>query len=129
MFNLIKRENGLFDNFFDDMFSFNNTVMKTDIQENDSEYLFKIDLPGYDKKDLKINLDNGYLTVSAERKAEKEEKRERFIRKERYEGSISRNFYVGHISLDSLKASYQDGILMITVPKTKNNEVKYLEIE
>ena len=96
------------------------TLMKTDIKETDAAYELTIDLPGFKKDDVAAELKNGYLTVSASTESSKEEKNEEgtFIRKERFSGKCSRNFYVGEdISEDDIKAKFEDGLLKITVPK------------
>ena len=94
----------LFDNMFDDMFRdpfFTNSnttkLMKTDIQEKDNNYILDMDLPGYEKEDVKAQLKDGYLTITAQKNTSNEEKDKKgnYIRKERYCGKCSRSFYVG----------------------------------
>ena len=113
-----------------------NRVMKTDIKESDSGYELDIDLPGFRKEDIKISSDNGYLTISAEKKtdADEKDKNGKYIRRERYYGSCSRSFYVGEdLKNEDIKAKFADGILHISFPKpqpqlpeTKNT---YIAIE
>ena len=117
----------LFNDFFDDfdiiprsVFSFGNRndLMKTDIKENESGFELELDLPGYKKEDVKAQLKDGYLTVSAETKKEDESKDVNFIRKERYCGSCSRSFYVGeNVTEDDIKARFENGILTLNIPK------------
>ena len=96
-------------------------VMKTDIKETDDGYELVIDLPGFKKEEVKASLENGYLTISAEKaldEDEKEKKSGRYIRRERYEGSCSRSFYVGEdVTEEGIKANFQHGILTLFVPK------------
>ena len=94
--------------------------MKTDVRETDSGYEVDIDLPGFKKDEINIQLDNGYLSISAAKGLDKDEqdKEGKYIRKERYAGSMSRSFYVGNaITQDDIKAKYESGILRLSVPK------------
>lgn len=137
-------EENLFDDFMDG-FAFptanwnyaKNTanVMKTDIKENDKGYELDVDLPGYKKEDVKAELKDGYLTISASNDNTKEEKDEdgKYIRKERYTGSVSRSFYVGkYVTEEDIHAKFENGILKLSVPKVdapKVEENKYISIE
>ena len=135
-----RRDFNLFDDdfFHDDFFgsrernTFN--LMKTDIKETEHSYLLDVDLPGYDKKDIKIDITDGYLNIHANRNEEKEEKKDgKFLRRERFTGEVSRSFYVGEdVEMDEVKASFKNGILMLDVPKVKpeenKSEKKYIEI-
>lgn len=130
-----------FDNFFDDFFSFptlmqkTHNMMETNIKELDNEYQLEVALPGFEKKDIRLDLKNGYLTISAERNELKEEKDNngRYIRRERYFGNSSRSFYVGNtVSEEDIHAAFKDGILQIAVPKRtllKNEDSRSIEIE
>ena len=93
--------------------------MKTDVRETESGYEVDIDLPGFKKDEINVELNNGYLSISAAKGLDKEEKKEgKYIRKERYAGSMSRSFYVGDaIKQEDVKAKYEDGILRLSVPK------------
>ena len=113
----------MFDDFFDDMFDepllHRNaiTAMRCDIREKDGSYLLDIELPGYDKEDIKMDLENGYLTVSALRNTNKEEKDD--------QGSCSRSFYVGEaITPEDIKAHYDNGELKIVLPKKDASAVE-----
>ena len=97
--------------------------MKTNITEEENRYLLDVELPGYDKKDITISLEEGYLTISATRKSEKEDT-SNYVMKERFEGTISRNYYVGDINKDAIEASYVDGILTVELPKEVKEETK-----
>lgn len=128
----------LFDEFFDRPHAAHphHELMKTDIKETDKDYEIEIDMPGVSKEGLKAELDNGYLTVSAETKNSKDVKDDngRYIRRERYSGSFSRSFYVGEVvKEEDIKAKFENGTLKLTVPKkTAEPEIeqkKYIAIE
>ena len=109
-------------------------VMKTDIQETDKNYILEMDLPGFSKDEVKVSLENGYLTISAAKglnKAEKEKKNGRYIRRERYAGACQRSFYVGeNISQDDISAEFKHGILKLSIPKKEPAEEKtYITID
>ena len=104
--------------------------MKTDVRETDSGYEVDIDLPGFKKDEINIQLDNGYLSISAAKGLDKDEqdKEGKYIRKERYAGSMSRSFYVGNaITQDDIKAKYESGILRLSVPKKAAEEIESAE--
>lgn len=123
----------LFDDFFNDPFGMMasqgesplfgkhaKNMMKTDVRETEDSYLVDIDLPGFKKDEVKVELKDGYLTVSAAKGLDKDEqdKKGRYIRQERYAGTMSRSFYVGEgVKPEDLHAKYEDGILQVTVPK------------
>ena len=96
-------------------------MMKTDIREHDEGYEVDIDLPGFKKDEITVDLENGYLTISAEKGLDKDEKEKetgRYIRRERYAGACSRSFYVGkEVHQDDIKAEFKHGILTLFVPK------------
>ena len=111
-----------------------NNVMKTDVKETDTGYEVDIDLPGFKKDEINAQLDNGYLTISAAKGLDKDEKdkKGKYIRKERYAGAMSRSFYVGEgVTQEDIKAKYEDGILRLSVPKKEAKAVenkKYIAI-
>ena len=93
-------------------------IMKTDVHELENSYEMNVDLPGFKKENIHVDLKEGYLTVRAEKGLEKEEKKEKkVIRSERYAGSMSRSFYVGDIEPESIKCKYEDGVLTLEFPK------------
>lgn len=95
-------------------------IMKTDVREKDDSFELDIDLPGFKKEEISAELNNGYLTISAEKSLEKDEtgKEGSYIRKERYFGNHSRTFYVGEgIREDEIKAKFEDGLLKLSIPK------------
>ena len=144
------------DNLFDDFFDFPfyddkadrkiqrklyghhaGNLMKTDIKEMDNGYELEIDLPGFKKDEIKAELTNGYLTVSAAKglDEDKEDKKTgKYIRRERYAGACQRNYYVGEdITEEDIKASFEHGILTLFVPKKEakpaEEEKKYISIQ
>ncbi len=138
------REMDLWDDIFDDPFFRNpgaferrqeNRIMKTDIKELKDKYEISIDLPGYDKENLDMSIEDGYLTVHAKTTKENENKEEgKFVRKERFFGECSRSFYVGEdVTEEDIKASFKNGTLKIEVPKKEEKkalpEKKYITIE
>ena len=110
-------------------------LMKTDVRETQDFYLVDIDLPGFKKDEVKVELKGGYLTVQAAKGLDRDRKDEqgRYIRQERYAGQMSRSFYVGEqVRPEDLKAKFEDGILQITVPKEAPRaipESSYIAIE
>nr|WP_314465794.1 Hsp20/alpha crystallin family protein [uncultured Clostridium sp.] len=101
--------------------------MKTDVKEVDNGYELDIDLPGFQKEDIKARLTDGYLTITAARGENKEEKDKdgRYIRRERYSGSMSRSFYVGNaVKEEDIRARFENGILKLSVPKNKKTEIE-----
>ena len=132
-----RRDFDLFgDDFFDNDFfkTEKNHLMKTDIKETDEDYILDIDLPGYKKEDIKVDITDGYLTINAKTSNEKNEgEKGKFVRRERFMGECSRSFYVGDdVKEDEIKASFNNGILNLEVPKAKPEEKKsdkkYIEI-
>lgn len=123
-------------NFFEDPFMENHRrslVMNTDIVERTNEYEFKIDLPGFSKEDIEVEVENGNLKIHAKNvKTEEEKKEGKMIRQERYYGEISRSFYIGEeIESNDIQATFEDGVLTLTVPKieTEKDKKKYIEIK
>ena len=123
----------LFDDFMDD-FAFPDIdkklygkhashIMKTDVKEKDNTYEVDIDLPGFKKDEIQIQLENGYITVSAAKGLDKDEKDKdgKYIRRERYAGNVSRSFYVGDkVQKEDIHPKFENGILSFTVPKEQN---------
>ena len=110
-------------------------MMKTDVKETESGYEVAIDLPGFKKDEVKIHLDHGYLTIAAAKGLDKDEedKKGKYIRRERYAGSMSRSFYIGEgVKQSDIHAKYEDGILKLDIPKQDKKAVeesKYISIE
>ncbi len=107
-------------------------MMKTDVKETDEGYEVDVELPGFRKDEIKLELNNGYLTISAEKNLQKESK-DRMLRQERYTGTMQRSFYVGEsITEEDIKARYEDGVLSLRLPKkdaVKVPEKKQILIE
>ncbi len=125
------------DEIFDDGFfkGKERNLMKTDIREKNDKYIIDMDLPGFDKENIKLSLHKGYLNISAKvNKEENHDKDEKFVHRERFMGECSRSFYVGDdIEEEDIHAEFKNGILKIEVPKkeleNKHNEVKRIEIK
>ena len=109
-------------------------LMKTDVREKKDSYEVDIDLPGFKKDEIKLELDNGYLTISAAKGLDKDETDKetgKYIRRERYAGNLSRSFYIGDVKQEDVKAAFKNGILSISVPKEDKKakeEKKYITI-
>ena len=121
-----RRDFDLLDDMFGDVF-FNegeSKLMKTDIKEKKDEYIIDIDLPGYEKEGIKLNIQDGYLTVHATvNKEEKDEEKGKFVRKERYSGRCWRSFYVGeNVTENKIKAKFKNGTLTIEIPKKEEKK-------
>ena len=138
----------LFDDFFDFPFYDDKAekklyghhaanLMKTDIQEHDDGYTLEMDLPGFKKEEIQIELNNGYMTISAAKgldEDEKDKKSGKYIRRERYTGSCQRSFYVGEdVTEEDIKAEFKHGILKLFIPKKEAKpaveQKKYVSIE
>ena len=112
-------------------------LMKTDIRETDGSYKLEMDLPGFTKDEVKVSLENGYLTVQAAKgldEDEQEKKTGRYIRRERYAGACERSFYVGEdVTQEEIKGEFKHGILRLSIPKKEAKpavpEKKYIVIE
>ena len=123
---LTRKDSKFFDDFFKAPFwsnsevGTNTKIMKTDVQETDTEYIICMDLPGFNKENIQVDLNEGYLTVSASKAVTDEEQYEngKYIRKERFEGSCKRSFFIGdYANEENIKASYNNGVLKLEVPK------------
>ncbi len=103
-----------------------NREMKTDIREHEDAYEIDMDLPGFKKDQVQLNLENGYLTVTAAKGFDnnKEDQKGRMIRQERYAGSMQRTFYVGTaLTVEDVKARFEDGVLHLTLPKKDASKI------
>ncbi len=127
----------LWDEMFRDPFftESESKLMKTDIKEKKDKYLIDIDLPGYEKDSIKIEIQDGYLTIHAKvNKEENDEEKGKYVRKERYTGECSRSFYVGdNVKEEDIKAKFVNGTLKLEIPKKEDKkelpEKKYIPIE
>ena len=148
----IFRTNSLIDDLFDDDWfddkEFKNVekklyghraknVMNTDVKETEDGYELEMDLPGFKKEEVSVELNNGYITIRAAKgldEDEKEKKTGKYIRRERYSGACERSFYVGEdVTQEDIKGEYKHGILKLFVPKKEtkpvSNDPKYITIE
>ena len=115
---------GLFDGFK------KSDVLRSDIKESKDDYIIDVEVAGFEKEDIKLSLQDKYLTVIAN-KSSKEDKGFKYIHKERYVGNYKRSFYVGDVEFDEIKASIDDGILEIKIKKesfNKKQQAKYIDI-
>jgi len=127
----------LFDDFFDDGFfpRKERNLMKTDIRELKDKFIVDVDLPGYEKDNINLSLENGYLNISAKvEKNEENKKDEKYVHRERYYGACSRSFYVGDdIKEEDIHAEFKNGILKLEIPKKEdklqNKQAKQIEIQ
>ena len=129
----------LFDDFFNDPFGMMNAsegrsplygkhaknLMKTDVKETGDHYEVDIDLPGFQKDEIHVDVKDGYLTVSAQKGLDKDEedKKGRVLRQERYAGACSRSFYVGDVKAEDVKAKYESGVLTVLIPKKEPKKI------
>ena len=135
----------LFDDFFNDDFAMfpamagrnplygkhAKNLMKTDVKELDGSYELAVDLPGFKKDEVAVDLEDGYLTIKASKGLDRDMEQQdgRYIRRERYAGALSRSFYVGDVAPSEVSAKFEDGILKLTLPKAeqkalpKNNRI------
>ncbi|MCR5666149.1 MAG: Hsp20/alpha crystallin family protein [Eubacterium sp.] len=132
---LTTANNNLFDTFFNDPWFMDpwsapdarrgekkryrgKNLMLTDITESDHGYELEMELPGFGKEEIQATLEKGYLTITAEKKSEQTEEKDKYIRKERFSGTCQRTFFVGEeLEQEDIKASFKDGILKLEIPK------------
>lgn len=113
----------------------NKNMMKTDVRETENSYELDIDLPGFKKDEINVQLDNGYLNIQAAKGLDKDEEKKdgQYIRRERYAGSMCRTFYVGsQLTQNDIHAKFEDGILKLSIPKKDAPQIeqnKYIAIE
>ncbi len=129
---ITRRNNDIFEDAFNGFFrpfyiDEEASFMKTDIKETAQEYLMDVEMAGFDKKDISMKFENGYLTISA--KKNESEESVKYVRRERAY-SCSRSYYLGDVNEKLIKAKYENGVLQIVVPKEKPEEVKHsIEIQ
>lgn len=136
---LVPRKNDFdfIDDFFDNSLlknSNNSKIMKTDIKEHDNHYQLDIELPGFNKENINISIEDGYLTINAKTSSDKEENEKgKYVHRERFSGEYSRSFYVGDAIIEEdIKATFKNGMLTLTVPKKEEIEKttkKYISID
>jgi HSP20 family protein len=118
------------DDLFDNFLSTGTNSLKCDIYEKDNTYFLETDIPGFKKEDIKVEAEDGYLTISASKEDTKEEEGKNYLHRERYASPCNRQFYLGSIDEDNIKAEFKEGTLKITVPKKEElPNTKKIEIE
>lgn len=133
---LQKRQNNYdlfdaFDDFFRPVFYDEQRDLRTNIKETDTNYELDVEMPGYAKENIKVSLENGYLTVSAKKEAKEEGENKHYLKKEISE-SCSRSYYVGEdVSQQDIKAKYENGILSVSVPKSQPKQLQshFIDVE
>ena len=123
---LTRRSNDLFDEAFENFFrpfymDSESSFMKTDIKETEKDYVLEVEMPGFDKKDISLKFESGYLTISAKKDDAGDSK---YIRRERAV-SCSRSYYMGDVDEKKITAKYADGVLTVTIPKEKPEESRH----
>lgn len=135
LFGIQREMNRMFDTVFrldtrDDESGFNAWTPAVDITERDDQYNVKVELPGVNKDEVKITLDNNILTIRGEKKQEREEKKENYHRVERSYGSFQRSFTLpSTVKSDKIDAVYKDGVLQIALPKAEEAKPKQIEVK
>ncbi len=133
----LKNRNNAIEKFFNDWFvpeTSKSLQMRTDIKEDNENYTLEVELPGIDKKDIELSLDDGYLTVKAtvNNNSETNSSDKKFLHRERFYGVASRSYYVGDIDMKTINASFENGILSVSFPKEnpiKKEENNRIEIK
>lgn len=119
------------DDLFDDDFAMlkSQNSMKCDIYEKDGRVFIELDTPGFKKENIKIDIDDGYLTIEGETNTENDDSSKNYIRKERFSSSFKRQFYVGKVEENDINAKFNDGVLLVSYPKIDVKETKkFIEI-
>lgn len=129
--NLITRDS-LFDTLFDGFYDNKKVgnLMKADIYEEEDKYVIEMDIPGFNKKEVNVDYEDGYVTITAKKEQEKNDDKKNYIKRERIYSEYTRSFYAGNINEDEIKAKFQDGTLTLNFPKENQKEnIKQIEIE
>jgi HSP20 family protein len=128
-----RRPRDIFDYFFNDDFmpvlGGNFTSFKTDIKENEKAYVLEAEMPGVTKGDIKLDLNEDVLTISIERKEEKNEEKGNYIRRERHYGSCSRSFRIDNVKHEGIDAKFDNGVLIVTLPKLQEIQTEKRSID
>lgn len=95
--------------------------MRTDVKENEKEYVMEVELPGHEKKDIGLSVKDGYLNISVQKSESEKDENEKYIRRER-SFSCSRSYYIGDVSKEEIRAKYENGILRVSIPKEQPKE-------
>lgn len=128
--NIFKAFDDFDKNFFTD-FGESFKAIRTDIEDKGDKYVLSAELPGFDKKDISIDIDDNMLTVSAEHKEENDQKDDKgnYVRRERSFGTFQRSYDVSNVNIDNIKAEYKNGVLMLDLPKKDEVKTKQLKID
>ncbi len=117
----------VFENFLN---SRDEKSLKCDVYEKDGLYHIEMDAPGFKKEDVEVELEDGYLTIKASKKASKDEENKNYIRRERYSNEYKRQFYIGNVDIETIKAKFDNGSLKVEMPIIKKEpKKKIIEIE
>ena len=119
-------------NFFDLPIINHSNILKTNIKKEGNSYVYEIDVPGFNKEDVKVNYEDGYLVVDASSSSYNNSSSDSYIRQERYVGSCSRSYYIGEVDESKISARYVNGVLLVTIPdeeKDKNYKTKNINIQ
>ncbi len=123
-------KNYFIDDMFNDFMTTNASSMKCDVYEKGGDYNIEVDIPGFNKDDIKIESKDGYITVTAEKNNEEVDEEKNYICHERKYGKVERSFYLGDVNSDNITAKFENGILKIVVPKIEESEnKKIIEIQ
>ncbi len=125
---LLNLERSFFGDFFIDILN-SRDVFKTNIKENDKEYILEAELPGFSKGDIQIEIKDDILNIKAQHKEDKEDNTNDFLRRERYCGIFQRSFHIPNINEDKINAEYNNGILKLTLPKNEQTKSNTKKIE
>ena len=128
----LKGRNDFDKNWLDDFFGapiFKAPELKANVVENEKNYELDLEMPGFNKNEIKISLDNNYLTVEARKESKEEHKEHKYLCKEIRNDVLTRSFYLDNVNEDSVKATYENGILHILVDKQEKNDKKFITID
>ncbi len=118
------------DDLFDNFFASEDNSLKCDIYEKDGKFHIEMDIPGYNKDEIKIESNKGNIIITAEKEREEKDEGKKYLRKERVYGKYQRSFYLGDVNEDEIDATFQNGILTVVVPKQGEKETKkYIEVK
>lgn len=120
-------ENFLTDNFFSP--SISNRDFKVDVKDTENAYLIETDLPGINKENIDVSYDNGYLTITAKREDIIEDKKDNYVRRERSYGEFRRSFYIDDVDENNIQAKFENGVLMLNLPKAESKKQKKIDIQ
>lgn len=123
------KRNDIFDQALSNFFNCSKNNFSVDLKESDKEYIIEADLPGFEKENINISYEKGYLTISAKRTTLKEDSEENFVKKERTFGEFSRSFYMNNVDEDKINAKFENGVLKINLPKIVDNNTNKKKIK